>query len=108
MNAIQDGIHQLKSPRSITFNNKQLRYVQDMTTLAFGCGAGILQLESLEGFAMFFVSYIAVGFLFMIWLCQGEPSKYFSNPVQDVFFSSLVRELAGFIMAWTFVYALLG
>ncbi|AAS50215.1 AAL151Cp [Eremothecium gossypii ATCC 10895] len=95
------------SSRSVSFNKKRLLYVHDITSLVFGCGAGILQLESLQGFIMFAVSYLSISAIFAMRLCKFEPSKYFQNPVQDIILTSLFRELAGFVMAWTFTYALL-
>ncbi|AGO09840.1 AaceriAAL151Cp [[Ashbya] aceris (nom. inval.)] len=94
------------STRSVTFNKKRLLYVHDMTSLVFGCGAGILQLESLQGFIMFAACYLSISAIFVMWLCKFEPSKYFQSPVQDILLVSFFRELAGFVMAWTFTYAL--
>ncbi|AET40963.1 Emc6p Ecym_7111 [Eremothecium cymbalariae DBVPG len=108
MNASRKHFQNIESPRSIGFNKSRLLYVHDLTSLVFGCGAGILQLESQKGFGMFIASYIFVSLLFVVWICQLNPQKYFQNPVKDIFFNSLIRELAGFVMSWTFTYALLG
>lgn len=104
----QEAFANIKSPVSIEFNRKVILRIQDITSLVYGCGAGILQLESLQGFGLFAISYISVALVFFVWFCRFQPGKYFQSPIQEVLIDSLFRELAGFVMAWTFVYALLG
>ncbi|KAH3899047.1 related to ER membrane protein complex subunit 6 [Saccharomycodes ludwigii] len=97
----------IKSTRSIQYNNQKLQYVQDATSLFSGCCCGILQLESLNGFTFFIIQYVSVAILFVIILCKGgKITNYFLNPIQDLIIENLFRELAGFLMTWTFVYAL--
>ncbi|SCV03496.1 LAMI_0H08614g1_1 [Lachancea mirantina] len=107
MNA-QEVFANVNSQESINFNRKRLLYIQDITSLVFGCGAGILQLENLEGFGAFFGSYLAISLVFVVWYCGLKPGKYYQSPIQEILVDSLFRELAGYVMAWTFVYALLG
>lgn len=106
--SLQETFSNIKSSRSIEFNKKSLLYIQDVTSLVFGCGAGILQLESSKGFILFFLSYIAIALSYIGLFCQFKPGKYYQSPIQEIFVDSLFRELAGYVMTWTFVYALVG
>ncbi|QLG70608.1 hypothetical protein HG535_0A05490 [Zygotorulaspora mrakii] len=99
---------ELLDSENIIRNKKKLEKLQDSTSLVIGLGAGILQFESLQGFYMFIGSYILIGVLFSIWVCQCKPSQFFQSPVQEIFFQSFFRELTGFVMSWTFSYALIG
>lgn len=85
-----------------------LLYIQDGTSLGLGCGAGILQLEGLRGFGLFVAGYTLVSMIFTGWFCGFNPGKYYQSPVQEIYVDSFFRELTGFVMAWTFVYALVG
>lgn len=98
----------LNSGSNIMINKKSLLYVQDSTSLVFGLAAGILQLESWDGFLAFLGCYTTVCLIFILWTCQLKPQKFFQSPIQDIFIESLFRELTGFVMAWTFSYALVG
>ncbi|EDO15777.1 hypothetical protein Kpol_478p13 [Vanderwaltozyma polyspora DSM 70294] len=99
------GIHSFEN---VSSNKKTLLYLLDSTSLVFGIGAGILQLESIYGFLMFFCCYFVVSTIFIAYICKFKPSKYYVNPIQEIYFDSLFRELAGFVMAWTFSYAFVG
>ncbi|KAL3235136.1 hypothetical protein RNJ44_02924 [Nakaseomyces bracarensis] len=96
------------SALNIQSNKKVLLYLQDSTSLVFGLGAGILQLESWDGFFAFLIGYMSVSILFILWICQFKPQKFFESPIQDIIMDSFFRELTGFVMAWTFSYALVG
>ncbi|CEP62754.1 Emc6p LALA0_S06e03026g [Lachancea lanzarotensis] len=104
----QEYYADVKAQESIQLNKKILMYIQDGTSLGFGCGAGILQLEGLRGFGFFAASYLAVIGIFVGWFCKFKPAKYYQSPIQEILVDSLFRELAGFVMAWTFVHALVG
>ncbi|SCU85824.1 LADA_0D09978g1_1 [Lachancea dasiensis] len=104
----QQAFADIKAQESIEFNKRTLLYVQDGTSLGFGCGAGILQLEGLQGFGFFAASYLVVALLYIAWFCKFQPNKYYQSPVQEIVIDSFFRELAGFVMAWTFVFALVG
>ena len=105
---IMNTIDEVTSSEYVAANKKALLWVQDSTALAFGIGAGILQLESFKGFAMFVVGYLSVALLYIIWICRLQPAKYYQSPINDIFIESFVRELTGYVMAWTFSYALVG
>ncbi|CAR26476.1 hypothetical protein ZYGR_0H02870 [Zygosaccharomyces rouxii] len=102
------SIDEITSSDYVLGNKKSLLWVQDSTALVFGIGAGILQLESFKGFAMFVVGYLSVALLYIIWICRLQPAKYYQSPINDIFIESFVRELTGYVMAWTFSYALVG
>lgn len=99
---------ELTDSENVMLNKKRLLKLQDSTSLVIGLGAGILQLESLEGFYLFIGSYMSIGLLFILCICQSRPQKFYQSPIQDIFLESFFRELTGFIMAWTFSYALVG
>lgn len=103
-----DNFGDIKNGINVMANKKILLWIQDSTSLVIGIGAGILQLESLQGFYMFVGSYLGVAMLYTLWICQLQPHKYYQNPIQDIVFDSFFRELTGFVMAWTFSYALVG
>lgn len=92
----------LKSSRSALYNGKTLQYIQDATMLTAGVAAGILQLESFNGFGMFVLAYTIMNLTFIGWFCKLKPSNYFESPVQQIWLNPLFRELAGFVMTWTF------
>ncbi|CAR21505.1 Emc6p [Lachancea thermotolerans CBS 6340] len=102
----QELFRNIKAQESIAYNKKVLLYIQDATSLGIGCGAGILQLEGSRGFAAFVSGYAVVALLFIAWFCGLSPKRFFQSPIQEIFFDSFFRELMGFVMAWTFVYAL--
>ncbi|GCF01632.1 hypothetical protein ZYGM_000233 [Zygosaccharomyces mellis] len=103
-----NSINEVMSSEYVAGNKRVLLWVQDSTALAFGIGAGILQLESFNGFAMFIGGYLSVALLYIVWICRLQPAKYYQSPMNDIFVESFVRELTGYVMAWTFSYALVG
>ncbi|CCE92677.1 Emc6p TDEL_0E04340 [Torulaspora delbrueckii] len=103
-----DAYVDIKNDANVVANKKRLLRLQDSTSLTMGLAAGILQLESLKGFYMFVASFMSIGLLYVVWICQLKPSKYYQSPIQEIFMDSFFRELMGFVMAWTFSYALVG
>ncbi|QLQ81094.1 hypothetical protein HG537_0E04490 [Torulaspora globosa] len=103
-----DQFASIKSDVNVASNKKRLLLLQDKTSLVVGLAAGILQLESLNGFYMFIGSFMSIGALYILWICQLKPYKYYQNPIQEIFLEHFFRELMGFVMAWTFSYALIG
>lgn len=102
------SISEVISGEYVAENKRALLWVQDSTSLVLGVGAGILQLESLKGFTMFVAGYLSVALLYIMWICRLQPNKYYQSPINDIFMESFVRELTGYVMAWTFSYALVG
>lgn len=103
-----DSFVDVKSDANVAANKKRLLRLQDSTSLVMGFAAGILQLESLKGFYMFVGSFISVGLLYVTWICQLKPNRFYQSPIQEIFMDSFFREMMGFVMAWTFSYALVG
>lgn len=103
-----DAFVDIKSDANVVANKKRLLRLQDSTSLIMGLAAGILQLESLKGFYMFVASFTVISALYVVWICQLKPSKFYQSPIQEIFLESFFRELMGYVMAWTFSYALVG
>ncbi|KAL6451761.1 EMC6 ER membrane protein complex subunit 6 [Candida maltosa Xu316] len=91
---------------SIEANKQKLQHVQDVASLALGVGSGILTLESLYGFAFYLIGITITNLLFYTICGENRPSKYFKNPIHEVFFSGIFGNVPGFIMMWCLVYAL--
>lgn len=96
----------LKSSRSAVYNGKTLQFIQDSIILVSGVVSGILQLESFYGFGMFLAVYCFVNLTFITWFCKLKPSSYFQSPIQEIWLNPFFREIAGFVMAWTFAFTL--
>lgn len=96
----------LSSSESESFNCNKLSKIHDGTMLMAGLSAGILQLESFAGFGMFLGVYTLANLLFIGWMCKFKPSYYFGTPIQTIWLQPLFRELAGFVMTWTFAFTL--
>ncbi|ODV69162.1 hypothetical protein HYPBUDRAFT_105679 [Hyphopichia burtonii NRRL Y-1933] len=91
---------------SIESNKKKLQHIHDVMSLALGVGAGVLTLESLYGFLFYVVGLSISNAAFFVICCRSEPSRFFGSPLQDIFISSLVGNVAGYVMMWCMVYAL--
>lgn len=91
---------------SIEANKQKLQHVHDVASLALGVGSGILTLESMNGFIFYLIGITVINLLFYIICGEGRPSKYFKNPLQEVFISGVFSNIPGFIMMWCLVYAL--
>lgn len=92
--------------KSIEANSKKLQHVHDIMSLALGVAAGVLSLESLYGFMFYGVGLTITNVVFYVVCCHNQPKSYFRDPVQEIFVSSLSNNVAGFVMAWCLVYAL--
>lgn len=105
------------NPDSLTHNTRQLSNIRSITSLLLGVAAGILGLESLAGFAFYFISQQLISSLFYFLLLEGDAERYFSGSVakggkggvgirtgawRDVFLGGgLVSEgLSGFVLGW--------
>lgn len=87
-------------------NKKKLQKLQDVMSLVYGVGVGVLGLESFYGFAVFLVGMFLSNALFYVICCQGEPQQFFRSPVKEVFVDGIFSSLSGFIMMWCLTYAL--
>ncbi|CCF57829.1 hypothetical protein KAFR_0D01820 [Kazachstania africana CBS 2517] len=98
---------QVKSQSNIIENKKRYVTLLDKIILINGIVSGILQLESMSGFLSFIAVYLISSFLFVAFICKFRVSKYLENSIGDLIFEHIVREFLGYVMAWTFSYALI-
>ena len=99
---------QVKSGTNIQENKKRYETLLDKICLMAGVVTGILQLESTYGFLAFIITYLMSVILYTLWICGGKPGSFYENTISDLLFDNFTRELMGFIMAWTFSFALIG
>lgn len=97
-------------------NTRQLSNVRSITSLFLGVAAGILGLESLAGFAFYFISQQLISSLFYFLVVEGDAERYFGGTVskggrgtgkrtgawRDVFLGGglLSEGLSGFVLGW--------
>lgn len=106
LNNTQNG--QLLDLANVQSNKKKFVTLMDKISLINGVMAGILQLESFTGFANFAIVYTATICLYVVWICQSKPTKYYVTVWNDLLFENMIRHLLNFIMSWTFAYAMVG
>lgn len=88
-------------------NKQKLQYVQDVSTLALGIGAGILGLESLYGVLFFITGFSLCNYAFFVMCCRSQPSVFFKNSTREIFLDGVVPAAPGYIMMWCLVHALI-
>ncbi|CDR36604.1 CYFA0S01e02938g1_1 [Cyberlindnera fabianii] len=91
---------------AIESNKKTLQYINDVTSLIFGTSAGILQLESTNGFIFFLGTNLLVSTLFILSYCLGKPGDYYVTPIKSIYLDNFARSLTAYLTAWTLAYAL--
>ncbi|CAK9441018.1 uncharacterized protein LODBEIA_P48870 [Lodderomyces beijingensis] len=94
------------SPHSIETNRQKLQHVHDVTSLALGVVAGIMTLESLYGFLVYFVGISVTNVAFYLICGESNAGKFFRNPIQEIYVNNLLNNIPGFVMSWCLVYAL--
>lgn len=94
------------SQLNINTNKQKLQYIQDVASLVLGVVAGIITLESLNGFLFFFAGLSLTNAAFYLLCGQGKIQKFFQNPFQEIFVQGIAGNLPGYIMMWCLVYAL--
>ena len=103
-------------PDSIQHNTRTLSNIRSITSLLLGIAAGILGLESLNGFLFYFISQQLISSLFYFILVEGAAEKYFVGSVtevrkdkgkrtgawRDVWFGGglFTEGLSGFVLGW--------
>lgn len=109
-------LHPLQ-PENIAHNTRQLSNIRSITSLLLGIAAGILGLESLSGFAFYFISQQLISSLFYFLLLEGDAERYFGGSVvkggkggtgkrtgawRDVFLGGglLSEGLSGYVLGW--------
>lgn len=91
---------------NVEVNKKKLQYVHDMMCLWLGVGAGILSLESVHGFMFYILGMTIVNLGFIVVCCESHPYRFFRDPLKQIFVDGLQGNIAGYIMMWCLVYAL--
>ncbi|CAL9730082.1 ER membrane protein complex subunit 6 [Monosporozyma unispora] len=107
MNSATSALN-LQNMDNVNYNKKAYIDFMDKISLLSGVVNGILQFESLAGFRNFFIMYFTCLFAYILFICKGKPSRFYGNVINDLIIETIMRELLGFIMAWTFSYALVG
>ncbi|OTA97913.1 hypothetical protein M434DRAFT_391523 [Hypoxylon sp. CO27-5] len=102
-------------PESVVHNTKALSNLQTLTASIFGAAAGILGLESYNGFLFYFIFTILTTILFYTIrvaptsLKAGhslfDTSRYFRTQY-EFWAGGLFSGLAGYILTWTLFYGL--
>lgn len=103
-------------PDSIQHNTRMLSNIRSISSLLLGIAAGILGLESLNGFLFYFISQQLISSLFFFLLVEGSAEKYFPGTVaeirkgkgkrvsawRDVWFGGglFTEGLSGFVLGW--------
>lgn len=100
------GSEQVWYEANIESNGRKLGRVHDIFSLVLGTACGILRLQSWYGFGFYFIGLTIVNLLFYIVCCEGQPHLFFKSPMKEIFMSPLFSNIAGFIMMWCLVYAL--
>lgn len=91
---------------SIEANKKKLQHVHDIMALALGVGAGVLTLESVYGFLFYIIGFTLTNLVFYQICCQGRVKEFFRKPLHEVFIDGIASNVAGFLMMWCLVFAL--
>ncbi|KAG5995624.1 hypothetical protein E4U43_000175 [Claviceps pusilla] len=102
-------------PDSIIHNTKVLSNLQSLSASLFGVAAGILGLESYNGFLMYIAFSIITSLMIYSFqvapesLAEGRPlfdtGRYFAG-AWDFWTSGIFNGLSGFILTWTLFYGL--
>lgn len=103
-------------PDSIQHNTRILSNIRSISSLFLGIAAGVLGLESLNGFLFYFISQQLISSLFYFILVEGSAEKYFAGSVkeirkgkgkrmgawQDVWFGGglFTEGLSGYVLGW--------
>ncbi|GEQ66880.1 hypothetical protein JCM33374_g543 [Metschnikowia sp. JCM 33374] len=91
---------------SIAANKYKLQKFHDVMSLSLGVAAGVLGLESFQGFAFYFIGILASDLSFFVICCRSSPKDFFISPVKEVVLDGLFTNLAGYVMMWCLTYAL--
>lgn len=71
-------------PDSIQHNTRILSNMRSISSLFLGIAAGVLGLESWQGFLFYFISQQLISSLFYFILVEGTAEKYFSGSVKEI------------------------
>ncbi|ORY62186.1 Rab5-interacting protein-domain-containing protein [Pseudomassariella vexata] len=103
-------------PESVMHNTKALSNLQSLTASIFGVAAGILGLESYNGFLFYFVFTLLTTVLFYAFrvaptslksgLGMFDTSRYYRTQY-EFWTGGIFGGLAGYILTWTLFYGLI-
>lgn len=109
------AVHPLVN-ESLQHNTRVLSNTRSISALLLGIAAGILGLESLNGFLFYFISQQLISSLFYFLLIGGQAEDYFTGSVtevrkgkgkrtgawKDVWFGGglFTEALSGFVLGW--------
>ena len=109
------AVHPLVN-ESLQHNTRILSNTRSISALLLGIAAGILGLESLNGFLFYFISQQLISSLFYFLLISGQAEDYFAGSVteirkgkgkragawKDVWFGGglFTEALSGFVLGW--------
>lgn len=93
---------------NIMHNQQVVHRIRNATCLIAGVGAGILRLESYQGFAFYALVSALMSVLMHVIVTKSSPKEYFNSPLTSLWIDELVPGLAGYILSWTLLYELVG
>ena len=100
------AVEKLQWGAAIDANRSKLLHVHDVMSLVLGTACGILALEAYTGAAFFVATTTLVNAGFYMVCCEGKGSRFFQSPIKEIFIDTLGSSVAGFVMMWCLVYAL--
>ena len=80
--------------------------IRSLTASLFGVAAGVLGLESLQGFFFYFLGTIFISQLISSLLANGEPDRYFESRWNGLWGKDVFGGLSSFVLTWTLFYGL--
>jgi hypothetical protein len=89
---------QVSSDR-VLLNNKFVQNVRAAMSVILGVFAGILGLEGVWGFLLYFVASIPVS-LGLYLKTRGKPYSYFTS-LSDILYNGVFGNLLSFVLFWT-------
>ena len=92
-------------PNDLT-NDQVVSQIRSLTASLFGVAAGVLGLESLQGFLFYFLGTIFISQMISSVLAHGEPDRYFEGKWSGLWGKDVFGGLSSFVLTWTLFYGL--
>ena len=80
--------------------------IRSLTASIFGVAAGVLGLESLQGFLFYFLGTIFISQLISSLLAKSEPDRFFESRWSGLWGKDVFGGLSSFVLTWTLFYGL--
>jgi energy-converting hydrogenase Eha subunit A len=101
-------------PPSQLHNAQILQYYKDISCLIFGSASGILQLKAIAGSVFFIITSIISSIIYQITMTSFRKpigkgykiTEFYANPIKDIYFGDIGRQIATFTMMWCLLGAL--